>query len=78
MTALRKQLADEANVPAYIVFSNATLHDMCYKLPRSPEEFLMVNGVGQAKLEAYGELFTQAIRSYCDEHDATPGEAGHE
>ena len=59
-------------MPAYIVFSNASLHDMCLKLPLSPKEFLQVNGVGQAKLEAYGEAFTQAIRSYCQENEQAP------
>ena len=65
LTALRKQLADEAGMPAYIVFSNATLSDMCAKLPRTLEEFSQVNGVGQTKLEAYGEPFTQVICEYC-------------
>ena len=62
---LRRQLADEAQVPAYIVFSNAALHDMCVKLPTDLDGFLLVNGVGQAKLKAYGEVFTQTIRKYC-------------
>ncbi|MCL2806884.1 MAG: DNA helicase RecQ [Coriobacteriia bacterium] len=66
---LRRQLAEDTQVPAYIVFSNATLHDMCHKLPRSLEDFLLVNGVGQAKLEAYGTVFTEAIGSYCDAHE---------
>ena len=69
LTALRKQLADEAGVPAYIVFSNASLHDMCHKLPCSLEAFLMVNGVGQAKLQTYGEVFVQAITAYCQENE---------
>ena len=65
LVALRRQLADQSNMPAYIVFSNATLNDMCCKLPQTLAEFLMVNGVGQAKLEAYGEAFTKVIRDYC-------------
>jgi len=67
LTALRRQLADEADVPAYIVFSNATLSDLCAKLPRTLEDFAQVNGVGQTKLEAYGEVFTGVIREYCEE-----------
>ncbi|MCL1798931.1 MAG: DNA helicase RecQ [Eggerthellaceae bacterium] len=66
LVALRRQLAEEAGMPAYIVFSNAALNDMCRKLPRTPEEFLSVNGVGQAKKEAYSAPFTQAIRDYCN------------
>jgi len=65
---LRRQLAEDAQVPAYIVFSNAALQDMCCKLPQTLEEFLLVNGVGQAKLEAYGAVFTEAIGGYCDAH----------
>ena len=67
LAALRKETADKAKVPAYIVFSNATLNDMCAKLPRTAAEFLLVNGVGQVKLEAYGDAFTQLIAAYCAE-----------
>ena len=69
LIALRKQLAEEAGVPAYIVFSNASLNDMCVKLPKTPEEFLEVIGVGQFKMEAYGKLFTHIIHNYCDEQE---------
>lgn len=61
---LRRRLADDAGMPAYIVFSNAALRDMCDKLPQTLEEFALVNGVGQTKLEAYGPPFTQAIAEY--------------
>ena len=44
---LRRKLAIEKNVPAYIIFSDATLTDMCKKLPLTPEEFLTVSGVGK-------------------------------
>ena len=73
LTALRKKLADEAQVPSYIVFSNATLNDMCVKLPCTLEEFLFVNGVGQAKLQTYGEVFVKAISAYCEEDSQTNG-----
>ena len=65
LAELRRQLADEAGVPAYIVFSNAALNDMCHKLPRSSSEFLLVSGVGQTKLQTYGEAFVNAITAYC-------------
>lgn len=61
LRALRKNIADEAEVPPYIVFSDATLRDMCVKLPRTPEEFLEVSGVGQAKLARYGDAFLSEI-----------------
>ncbi|MCL2531746.1 MAG: DNA helicase RecQ [Oscillospiraceae bacterium] len=54
---LRLAVAQEEKVPAYVVFSDATLVDMCKKLPRTPEQFLQVSGVGQVKLERYGARF---------------------
>lgn len=54
---LRKRLADENGVPAYIVFSDATLKAMAELRPASAEELLGVPGVGPAKLERYGAAF---------------------
>lgn len=54
---LRKRLADEAGVPPYIVFSDATLRDMCIKHPATDDEFLEVSGVGATKRARYGEAF---------------------
>jgi len=45
------------------VFSDATLVDMCLKHPRTAEEFLTVSGVGQVKLERYGERFLEVLRA---------------
>ncbi len=64
---LRFELAQAQNVPAFYIFSNATLEDMCVKLPRTPAEFLEVSGVGQAKLDRYGEVFLERISSYLDD-----------
>ncbi len=64
LKTVRFELASEAGVPAYIVFSNATLADMCEKLPASVEELLAVSGVGQVKADRYGEAFLNAIREY--------------
>jgi ATP-dependent DNA helicase RecQ len=61
---LRSRLAQEAGVPAYIVFSDASLRDMCRKRPVTGDQFLTVSGVGAAKLEKYGEVFTRLIREY--------------
>ena len=61
---LRRKLAIEKNVPAYIIFSDATLTDMCKKLPMTPEEFLTVSGVGKTKLAQYGEIFLDTINNY--------------
>ena len=51
-------------MPAYIVFSNATLTDMAVKAPRTMPEFLGVSSVGEVKAEKYGEAFLKAIALY--------------
>ena len=58
---LRKSFADKQNVPAYVVFGDATLIEMAAKRPRTSDDLLEVNGVGKAKLERYGEAFLEAI-----------------
>jgi ATP-dependent DNA helicase RecQ len=60
---LRKKIAAEESVPAYMVFSNASLLDMCHRKPSSLIQFSAVNGVGAVKLEKYGEVFVEAIKS---------------
>ena len=64
LKALRFRLAKEANVPAYIIFSNATLSDMAAKAPTTKEAFLTVTGVGQFKATQYGDIFLAEIRNY--------------
>ena len=64
LKAERLRLAQEENVPAYIVFSNATLTDMAAKCPRTMEEFLEVSGVGAVKAQRYGQAFLQAIADW--------------
>lgn len=59
---LRKEIADEAGVPPYIVFSDKTLKEMASVLPQDDESFLDINGVGQVKLERYGKQFIDKIR----------------
>ena len=62
LRGLRERLARELHVPAYIVFSNATLADMAAKKPRTMAEFREVSGVGEAKAARYGEAFLSEIR----------------
>jgi len=64
LKALRTRLAQEAGVPAYIIFSNAALNDMAAKRPRTMPEFLDVSGVGEIKAGRYGEVFLKAIAEY--------------
>lgn len=58
---LRQQLAAEQNVPAYVIFSNATLNAMCEHLPQTLPEMLQISGVGEMKLEKYGQQFLELI-----------------
>ena len=62
LKALRTRLAQEANIPAYVIFSNATLNDMALKAPRNMKEFLTVDGVGEIKAQRYGKAFLNIIR----------------
>jgi ATP-dependent DNA helicase RecQ len=61
LRARRRELADEAGVPAYIVFGDKVLLEMVARRPSSPSELLQVPGVGQAKLERYGDDFLEVL-----------------
>ena len=61
---LRSGIAAEENVPAYIVFTNHSLHDMCRKKPRTLQDFLDVSGVGEAKAAKYGTEFLACIAQH--------------
>ena len=63
---MRGKLAKEAGVPAYVVFSNATLTDMAKKRPRTKWEFKQVSGVGELKASWYSEAFLETINHYLD------------
>ncbi len=67
LRGLRSRLASEANVPAYIVFSDAALRDMCRLRPVDREGFLNVSGVGTHKADKYGEEFCRLISEYIEE-----------
>jgi ATP-dependent DNA helicase RecQ len=58
---IRKHLAEEANVPPYVIFGDATLVEICQARPANSEEFLAITGVGQVKLERYGEIFLETV-----------------
>lgn len=64
LRALRKEIALRDHIPPYVVFSDATLKDMCAVLPRSREEMLLVKGIGEHKLQKYGEAFLACIAEH--------------
>lgn len=72
LRAKRKQLADSAGVPPYVIFSDRTLTEMAAYFPTTKPHLLNINGVGQTKLERYGETFINIIQDYCTAHNITP------
>jgi ATP-dependent DNA helicase RecQ len=68
LRVLRRQLALQAVVPAFIIFSDTTLCDLARRRPVTLAEMLKVHGVGQRKCEEHGETVTRLIARYCSEH----------
>lgn len=64
LRVLRKNIADANGIAPYIVFSDKALRDMCARMPATPEAFLLVSGVGEKKLERYGEGFLAEIAAF--------------
>ncbi len=64
LRTLRRAIADENGVPAFIVFSDKTLREIARAHPTSRTAMLAVKGVGPAKYEGYGERFLEAIREH--------------
>lgn len=64
LKAVRKSVAAKAQVPAYVVFSDATLLDMARRRPSTMDEFTEVSGVGERKAVRYGKRFIGAIRKF--------------
>lgn len=64
LKVVRTYFAMKRGVPAYIIFSDATLADMCKVMPTTPKEFLRVKGVTSIKLEKYGEAFMRVVKEY--------------
>lgn len=64
LKALRKGIASKKSVPAYVIFTDATLIDMCKKCPETPDEMLEVSGVGRTKLEKFGKQFLEEIAKF--------------
>lgn len=61
---LRKHFADQARIPPYTIFHDATLREMCAILPRSHEEMLSIKGVGEHKFMKYGQAFLECIHEF--------------
>ena len=64
LRALRRHLADQRGVPAYIIFSDASIREMARNYPANSTEFRRIPGVGAQKLKDFGEAFLSDIKSY--------------
>jgi ATP-dependent DNA helicase RecQ len=69
LRAKRKELADADGVPPYVIFSDRTLVEMAAYYPQSRESLLEISGVGQVKLEKFGDIFLSVIKPYCQQHN---------
>lgn len=67
LRALRLNLAQEQNLPPYVVFSDQTLRQLAEVQPKSPIEFLQIKGVGQNKLDKYGDAFLALLADYAEQ-----------
>jgi len=67
----RKGLADENDVPPFVIFHDATLSEMMERKPQDHDQFLRLSGVGETKLEKYADAFLKVIREH--QNDSKPG-----
>jgi ATP-dependent DNA helicase RecQ len=76
LRAHRKQLADQAGVPPYIIFHDATLRAIAQRLPRAAAHFATIPGVGQSKLDRFAESFMCVIREHLENSDQRIADGG--
>ena len=62
----RRMFAEDLSVPPYVVFHDSTLQEMCVRLPQTMEDFELLSGVGERKLEKYGPGFIRVINDHLD------------
>lgn len=65
---LRKEFADNQGVPAFVIFSDATLVELAAYLPQTEEDLFQISGFGEAKVDRYGQSFLEEITAYCKIH----------
>ncbi len=71
LRALRKTIAADQNVPAYVIFGDATLREFARHRPTTLDQFANIKGVGERKLNDLGEIFVEAVMAYIDEVGAS-------
>ena len=78
LRSVRTELAAEKSVPPYIICSDKTLKDMCAKLPRDKEQLVDVYGMGEQKIQNYGEAFVTAVNAFVAENPNHSGSTADE
>lgn len=78
LRSVRTELAAEKSVPPYIICSDKTLKDMCAKLPRDKEQLADVYGMGEQKIQNYGEAFVMAVNSFVADNPNPSGSTSGE
>ena len=78
LRSVRTELAAEKSVPPYIICSDKTLKDMCAKLPRDKEQLADVYGMGEQKIQNYGEAFVTAVNSFVADNPNLSGSTSGE
>ena len=73
LRSVRTELAAEKSLPPYIICSDKTLKDMCAKLPRDKEQLADVYGMGEQKIQNYGEAFVTAVNAFVAENPNPSG-----
>jgi ATP-dependent DNA helicase RecQ len=71
LKVLRKQLADEQDLPAFTIFSDATLVELATYLPLDKDALMQITGFGVVKMQRYGDAFLGKVKSYASAHKLT-------
>ncbi|MBN4051503.1 helix-turn-helix domain-containing protein, partial [bacterium AH-315-M05] len=69
LKSIRYELSIKENVPAYIIFSDATLLELAAYLPQNFDELKQISGFGEIKLASYGKMFLEVVVKYCEERE---------
>ena len=65
--ALRKELARKEKLPAFVIFTDAVLREICLRRPRNTRDLLAISGIGEVKAARYGQAFLDLVRRYPEE-----------
>jgi len=76
LVVLREEIADNEDLPPHVVFSDVTLTELSQRKPANDDELRTISGIGQHKLEAYGQAFLDHIRKHAEASGSTSSQKG--